>query len=69
MGINRTPYTKLIKLKENRDYMKTKKAVGGRFGLLGFLSFFSFFAFGSDDFGFFLYSTWGKNIINDFPQN
>lgn len=38
--------------------MKTKKAVGGRFGLLGFLSFFSFFAFGSDDFGFFLYSAW-----------
>nr|GME05119.1 hypothetical protein Iba_scaffold2471.2CG0080 [Ipomoea batatas] len=36
--------------------LKTKNAVGGRFGALGFLAFFSFLAFGSVDLAFLLHS-------------
>jgi hypothetical protein len=51
----------------NGDYMKTKKAVGGRFGALGFLAFFSFFAFGSDAFAFLLLAenTWIKEYLSN----
>ena len=49
-----------VKNREEKDeYMKRKKAVGGRLGMFGSFSFFSFlpfFAFGSDDTAFFLSS-------------
>jgi len=46
--------------KQNNPYKKTKKAVGGRLGMLGSLTFFpfptlAFFAIGSLDLGFFLH--------------